>query len=99
MAVPIQLRRGTSAQWASVNPILAQGEIAVELDTHNFKIGDGINHWSALPFGGLVGATGATGAQGAAGISALTVLTPLIYDPVTQTLSIQTPSITDGGNF
>lgn len=45
----IRLRRGTDSQWTSVNPILAQGEPGYDLDTHIFKIGDGITHWNDLP--------------------------------------------------
>ena len=29
MAVQIQLRRGPAAEWTSANPVLAEGEIAV----------------------------------------------------------------------
>lgn len=55
MSVQVQLRRGTAAQWNLANPILAQGEMAVELDTHQFKIGNGIDTWSDLPYGGIGG--------------------------------------------
>lgn len=58
MATQLQLRRGLSSEWASSNPILAQGELAVELDTHQFKIGDGITHWNLLSYGGLQGPAG-----------------------------------------
>lgn len=50
MAIQIQLRRGNANQWTTQNPILAQGELAVELDTSKFKIGDGIKHWNQLPY-------------------------------------------------
>jgi hypothetical protein len=50
MAIRIQFRRSTAAEWTAANPILAQGELALELDTTRFKIGDGINPWSALPY-------------------------------------------------
>jgi hypothetical protein len=40
----LQLRRGLSSEWTSSNPVLAQGEMAVELDTHQFKIGDGVTN-------------------------------------------------------
>ena len=55
MAVTIQLRRDTGANWATQNPILASGEIGVNTDTNQFKLGDGVNTWSALSYGGLVG--------------------------------------------
>jgi hypothetical protein len=41
MAVQIQLRRGTASQWTSANPILAEGEMGVELDTGKWKFGNG----------------------------------------------------------
>jgi len=41
MATLIQLRRGTSAQWNSINPVLSEGEPGYETDTHILKIGDG----------------------------------------------------------
>jgi hypothetical protein len=55
MAVTIQWRRDTAANWATANPILAQGEPAVELDTKKFKIGDGTTAWNSLAYGGLNG--------------------------------------------
>ena len=81
MATVIQMRRGTAAEWTSVNPLLAQGEIGTELDTHKWKCGDGVLRWSALPYvtggpgpkgdpgpAGAQGPAGATGAQGPAGV-------------------------------
>lgn len=44
----IRLRRGTTAEWASANPILRSGEPGVDLDTGEFKIGDGVTQWSGL---------------------------------------------------
>ena len=65
MAIQVQLRRGTAAQWASINPILLQGELCVELDTEKFKIGNGISAWNSLPYTtGPMGATGIQGPQG-----------------------------------
>lgn len=51
MATRIQFRRGTAAEWTLANPILAQGEMGIELDTLQFKIGDGINPWADLQYG------------------------------------------------
>lgn len=50
MTVQIQIRRGTAATWTSVNPLLAEGELGVELDTDKFKIGDGTSNWNSLPY-------------------------------------------------
>lgn len=53
MAIQIQLRRGTAAEWSSVNPVLAQGELLLELDTGRLKIGNGLNNWNDLPYAGF----------------------------------------------
>ncbi len=45
----IQLRRGTTAEWAAANPVLAAGEPGLDTDTKQSKIGDGTTAWSALP--------------------------------------------------
>ena len=48
--VRIQLRRGTSSDWTSVNPTLAAGEAGYESDTHKIKIGTGTTAWTVLPY-------------------------------------------------
>ena len=50
MAQQIQFRRGTSAEWASANPILAQGEIGIDLDVNRFKVGTGLTSWNYLNY-------------------------------------------------
>ena len=50
----IQQRRDTAAQWTSVNPVLASGEIGVETDTLNFKIGNGTSTWTQLSYRGFI---------------------------------------------
>ena len=50
MANRIQLRRGGAQEWANANPILAQGEFGIELDTGRFKIGDGVTAWNTLRY-------------------------------------------------
>lgn len=52
MASRFQLRRGTSAQWVSFNPVLASGEPGAELDTGRIKVGDGVSTWTSLPYSG-----------------------------------------------
>lgn len=49
MAAKIQFRRDTAANWASVNPILSQGEIGQDTSNSILKIGDGIAPWDNLP--------------------------------------------------
>ena len=43
-----KLRRGLSADWERVNPVLAEGEPGWALDTQVLKIGDGILAWNDL---------------------------------------------------
>lgn len=50
MAVIIQTRNDTAANWTSVDPILAQGELGYETDTALFKIGDGSTTWTSLVY-------------------------------------------------
>jgi hypothetical protein len=48
----VQIKRGTAAQWASLNPVLADGEPGVERDTGRIKVGNGVSFWSSLPYTG-----------------------------------------------
>jgi hypothetical protein len=52
MAIKLQIRRGTAADWAAgtANPTLLEGEIGYETDTGNFKVGDGTRAWNDLPY-------------------------------------------------
>lgn len=59
--IQIQFRRDTSVSWTFANPVLASGELGIELDTHQFKLGDGHTHWSLLPYGGIQGPPGPAG--------------------------------------
>ena len=70
----IQLRRGTAAQWTASNPVLAAGEVGVELDTGYLKVGNGTDLWTARPYQegppgpqGETGPAGPTGPQGDTG--------------------------------
>jgi hypothetical protein len=48
----LQLRRDTGTNWASENPILAEGEIGIVMDStpKKIKIGDGITAWNSLSY-------------------------------------------------
>jgi hypothetical protein len=46
----IKPRRDTAANWASVNPTLAAGEIGYDSTNKQFKIGTGSTAWTSLPF-------------------------------------------------
>jgi hypothetical protein len=56
MAQQIQIRRDTSTNWTSANPILAQGEMGLETNTNKVKIGDGSSVWNSLSYFGGAGA-------------------------------------------
>ena len=54
----IRPRRGTANQWSNANPILAEGEIGIEVPstgvgtgTVKIKFGDGSSHWNDLHYG------------------------------------------------
>ena len=59
--IQLQFRRGTSTEWSNANTVLADGELAIETNTRNFKIGNGSTNWNTLDYGGLQGYTGPTG--------------------------------------
>ena len=44
----IQIRKGTSTQFNTHDPVLARGEPAIATDTNTLKIGDGTKTWSEL---------------------------------------------------
>jgi Major tropism determinant N-terminal domain len=73
VAIQIQLRRGTAADWTTANPVLAEGEMAVEIDTLKFKVGNGTTSWNTLPYTsgpqGPQGVTGPTGNTGSYGLN------------------------------
>jgi len=50
MPTRVQVRRGTTAQWNTSNPVLAPGEIGYNTDVKQMKIGDGTSNWSALSY-------------------------------------------------
>lgn len=56
MAQQIQIRRDTSTNWTSANPILAQGELGLETNTNKIKIGNGTTAWNSLNYFGGAGA-------------------------------------------
>lgn len=74
MAVQIQLRNDTAANWTAANPVLAAGELGIEKDTGAYKLGNGSTTWNGLGYGGLSGV--------------VDVNEPLIYDSENKIISI-----------
>ena len=56
MAIRILLRRDTAANWALTNPVLGAGEVGVDTDVNNMKVGDGVTDWNSLAFVTAAGA-------------------------------------------
>jgi hypothetical protein len=50
MASIIQIRRDTSTNWTTNNPILAQGELGLETNTNKLKVGNGTSAWNSLSY-------------------------------------------------
>ena len=57
MYAKIRPRRSTTTEWNTINPILREGELGIEVPDSGvgtglckFKIGDGYKQWSALPY-------------------------------------------------
>ena len=48
MTTRLQVRRGTSTQWTTANPILAAGEPGLDTTTGLMKVGDGLTDWNSL---------------------------------------------------
>ncbi len=46
--IKILIRRDTTANWESSNPVLSLGEIAADLEKHGLKVGDGVTSWNNL---------------------------------------------------
>jgi len=81
MANRIQLRRGTAAQWAAANPVLAQGEPGIETDTGKQKFGNGVTAWNLLSYA----SQGPAGPAGAPGVADDASVEDLITTPGTAT--------------
>ena len=50
----IILRNDTRANWESIDPVPLKGELCLESNTKRFKIGDGITHYTALPYASAI---------------------------------------------
>jgi hypothetical protein len=55
MADIIQVRRDTTVNWESANPVLADGEMGFDITTKKFKVGNGTTNWNALEYNTVSG--------------------------------------------
>lgn len=46
----IRQRIDSHANWNSINPVLADGEMAISNDRNDFKIGDGVKQWQTIDY-------------------------------------------------
>lgn len=56
----IKIKRDTSANWETIDPVLALGEIAYDTTNNKLKVGDGISEWNNLDYI----SNGSTGSDG-----------------------------------
>ena len=102
-----QFRRDVAVNWSTQNPVLLEGELGLETDTRQFKIGNGVTAWSSLPYGGIEGGIGPQGEQGPAGpagpVGTPETLQPLIDSAAQSAASagesaaLAAQSVTDAG--
>lgn len=50
MALRLQIRHDTSANWVQANPVLMSGEFGYDVTTKQVKVGDGQTAWNTLPY-------------------------------------------------
>lgn len=50
MAHRLQYRRDIKENWLKYNPVLMEGEVGYETDTHHQKVGDGVSTYSELEY-------------------------------------------------
>lgn len=86
----IQLRNDLAANWASVNPILSNGEIGVEVDTGRCKVGNDTTPWNSLPYIGIAFSAGT-------GISIINDVVSIVPGVVNAT-GISTPNLIPSTN-
>ena len=73
VVVQVRERRDTAANWALVNPTLADGETGYDKTAKRRKTGDGVTPWTGLPFD-EVGPQGNPGQPGGKGDPAVGTL-------------------------
>jgi hypothetical protein len=95
MAVKIQIRRDSAADWTSNNPTLSEGEIGWESDTGKLKIGDGATAWVSLTYHTVLASDPVWAAKGdlivASGNNAAAVL-PIGTDNYVLRVATDTPA-------
>jgi Major tropism determinant N-terminal domain len=84
----IRLKRGSAADWQAADPVLDDGEEGFERDTGLVKVGDGVRHWSELPY------TGNGDIERYHGVKTVTTLSRLTPSAITNQFNITALSST-----
>lgn len=50
MLIQMQMRRGTTTEWSTANPVLLAGELGLDTTQNKFKVGDGTTAWNSLGY-------------------------------------------------
>jgi hypothetical protein len=95
MAVQIQFRRGTAAEWTAANTVLAEGELGLETDTTYYKIGNGSTAWTSLAYGSITGTLANSSVTSAMIVDGTIVAGDIASDAVT-TAKILDANVTAG---
>lgn len=89
----------TSADWASINPVLVLGQLGYDITTQEYKIGNGASTWANLPYfvyGGIWGEIIGTLSNQTDLNTALGLLAPKTSPTFSGTATIPTISGTTG---
>jgi hypothetical protein len=89
MATQIQIRRDTAANWSVSNPILAQGEMGIDLTVNNIKIGNALSAWNDLPYPFITN-TDFNNYQTSVAASTATLLPKSIYESASASFATNT---------
>lgn len=46
----LKIRRDTTVNWTTLNPVLSDGELGLDVTKNQLKVGDGIATWNVLPY-------------------------------------------------
>ncbi len=93
-----QQRYGTTAEWASADPVLLAGEIGWDTDLKQGKLGDGTTAWSVLTFmfdqlGAAAAAQAAAEATAAAALTAHGIDTTSVHGIADTSVLLTTSAI------
>ena len=97
--VKIRPRRSTAVEWEYDNPVLAEGELAIEVPVTgvgtgfvNIKFGDGVTHWKDIPYA-LMGNPDGESGEFSNLESRLSAIETFITD-ITPRLAVSSPNVT-----